>query len=54
MRARSRMHAIEQADAQAIKFGQRRYSLWTGDPGVALYLQSCMDEDDAYPTLDVF
>jgi hypothetical protein len=48
------MHAIEQCDRAAATYGQRRYSLWTGDPGVALFLQGCRLADDAYPTLDVF
>jgi hypothetical protein len=48
------MHAIQQCDRAAATYGQRRYSLWTGDPGVALFLQSCRLADDAFPTLDVF
>jgi hypothetical protein len=48
------MHAIEHCDRAAAAYGQRRYSLWTGDPGVALFVQGCRLEDDAYPTLDVF
>jgi hypothetical protein len=35
------MHALEQCDRAAATYGQRRYSLWTGDPGVALFLQGC-------------
>jgi DUF1680 family protein len=48
------MHAIEQCDRAADTYGRRRYSLWTGDPGVALFVQGCRLADDAYPTLDVF
>ena len=48
------MHAIGQCDRAAAAYGQRRYSLWTGDPGVALFVQSCRLADDAFPTLDVF
>jgi hypothetical protein len=48
------MHAIAQSDRMAARHGQRRYSLWTGDPGVALFAQSCRLADDALPTLDVF
>jgi len=48
------MHALEQCDRAAATYGQRRYSLWTGDPGVALFVQGCRLADDAYPTLDVF
>jgi hypothetical protein len=39
------MHAIEQ------RRGER--GLWSGDPGVALYLQACIDADDRWPLLDV-
>ena len=48
------MHAIAQCDRMAAKYGRRRYSLWTGDPGVALFAQSCRLADDAVPSLDVF
>jgi len=48
------MHAMEQCDRLAATHAQRRYSLWTGDPGVALFAQSCRLAEDAYPTLDVF
>jgi Lanthionine synthetase C-like protein len=46
------MHAIAQSDQMAEQHGQRRYSLWTGDPGVACYLWSCITGDDALPNLD--
>lgn len=48
------MHAIAQCDRMAATHGRRRYSLWTGDPGVALFAQSCRLADDAVPSLDVF
>ena len=48
------MHAIEQCASHAETYGLRRYSLWTGDLGAAMFLQSCRDENDAYPTLDTF
>ena len=34
-------------------FGQGRYSLWTGDPGVAVYLWHCTTAEPAFPTIDV-
>lgn len=46
------MHAIAQSDRMAVAHGQRRYSLWTGDPGVACYLWSCIEGDDALPHFD--
>jgi len=48
------MHAIAQSDAQAQQLGMRRYSLWTGDPGLAIYLWDCLRGKAAFPTLDVF
>lgn len=46
------MHALAQSDRMAKEHGQRRYSLWTGDPGVACYLWSCIEGDDALPHFD--
>ena len=48
------MHAIAQTEADAKRFGRLRYSLWTGDPGLAIYLWDCLHEQAAFPTLDVF
>jgi len=46
------MHAIEQSEAHAASYGMRRYSLYTGDPGVAIYLARCIDEKADWPSLD--
>ena len=48
------MHAIEQVTRQNATFGRGRYTLWTGDLGVALYLQACLDITHAFPTVDGF
>lgn len=48
------MHAIVQSEAEAQQYGQRRYSLWTGDLGVAIYLCDCLRGGADFPTLDVF
>jgi hypothetical protein len=48
------MHAIAQAEAAAARHGQLRYSLWTGDPGLAIYLWDCLRGRAEFPTLDVF
>jgi hypothetical protein len=48
------MHAISQSNAEATQHGQRRFSLWTGDLGLAVYLWACVSGDAAFPTLDVF
>jgi hypothetical protein len=48
------MHAIVQADAAAAQLGRGRHSLWTGDPGLAIYLWDCLHGSARFPTLDVF
>jgi Lanthionine synthetase C-like protein len=48
------MHAIEQVERTTAHYGRGRHSLWSGDPGTALYLQSCVTATAAFPTLDVF
>jgi hypothetical protein len=48
------MHAIEQVERQRIEAGRGRYTLWTGDIGVALYLQACLDARAEFPTIDSF
>ena len=48
------MHAIEQIEQAAATYGRGRYTLWTGDPGAALYLHSCLTATAAFPTLDHF
>jgi hypothetical protein len=48
------MHSIRQSEADAVQYGRLRYSLWTGDPGVAIYLLDCLRGISAFPTLDVF
>lgn len=48
------MHALQQSDAAARQHGALRFSLWSGDLGLALYLSSCLRADPAFPTLDVF
>ena len=48
------MHAIDQCDRALEKYGQRKYSLWTGDLGLAIYLWDCIRANAEYPTFDVF
>jgi hypothetical protein len=47
------MHAIEQSEAEAARLGRRRYSLWTGDLGLACFLWECHEARARFPTLDV-
>jgi hypothetical protein len=37
------MHAAAQVADTRREFGRGRYTLWTGDPGTALYLADCLD-----------
>lgn len=48
------MHALEQVERLHAQYGHGWYSLFTGDLGTALYLQSCIDANADFPTLDVF
>ena len=48
------MHGIMQTAADEELYGRMRYSLWTGDPGFAIYLWDCIRGSAAFPTLDVF
>ena len=48
------MHAIAQSERHASEYRQRRYSLWTGDLGVAVYLWDCLNGQANFPTMDVF
>jgi len=48
------MHGIAQAREDAARHGQWRYSLWTGDLGLAIYLRDCLCAEGRFPTLDVF
>ncbi len=41
------MHAADQVQRARAEHGRGRHSLWTGDPGVALYLRSCIDPASA-------
>jgi hypothetical protein len=54
-RARSfAMHGIAQTREDRARYGQLRYSLWTGDLGFAIYLLDCLHAEARFPTLDVF
>jgi hypothetical protein len=48
------MHAIEQVERERTRIGRGRYTLWTGDVGVALYLRACLDSCPEFPTIDSF
>jgi lantibiotic modifying enzyme len=45
------LHALAQARRQRAARGRGRYSLFTGDLGVALYVAACLDARAGYPVL---
>jgi Lanthionine synthetase C-like protein len=48
------MTAIVQLRATQVAVGRGRYSLWTGDVGLAIYLWDCITGEPRFPTVDVF
>ena len=46
------MHAIDQNDRHLREYRMRRHSLFTGDPGLAIYLWNCVTGDDRWPIID--
>jgi hypothetical protein len=46
------MHSVQQVAAARQEHGQGRYSLWTGDVGVAVYLWQCLSGGSGLPSLD--
>jgi hypothetical protein len=48
------MRAIEQNERFTSQYGQRKFSLWTGDLGLAIYLHDCLKGVAKLPMLDVF
>jgi hypothetical protein len=45
------MHAGEQVERFREQYGQGRHTLWTGDPGVALYIADCLAGGGEIPLL---
>jgi hypothetical protein len=48
------MTAIGQCRQARTELGRGRFSLWTGDVGLAVYLWDCLTETPYFPTIDVF
>lgn len=48
------MHAITQQERMHQQYGRGRYSLWTGDPGLAVFLWHCISGSGGMPGLDHF
>ena len=47
------MTAIDQVRGARAAFGRGRYSLWTGDVGLAVYLWDCITGKPKFPLIDV-
>jgi hypothetical protein len=47
------MHALGQRERMRTEHGQGRYTLWTGDAGLAVYLHHCLVGADGLPGLDL-
>ena len=48
------MTAIDQSRDARRQYGQGRYSLWTGDVGLAVYLHDCLRAEARFPSIDIF
>jgi hypothetical protein len=48
------VHALEQVAVARDRRGRGRYSLWTGDVGVALYAADCLEARSAFPVMDTW
>jgi hypothetical protein len=48
------MHVIGQVEREREALGRGRYSLFTGDIGVALFLRHLLDGEDRFPTMGPF
>jgi lanthionine synthetase-like protein len=48
------MHAIGQVERERDEVGRGRYSLFTGDLGVALFVRHVLDGEDRFPTMGPF
>jgi hypothetical protein len=48
------MTAVAQCREARDELGRGRYSLWTGDTGLAVYLWDCLTAAPHFPTIDVF
>jgi len=47
------VHALRQAERMAHEKGRRRYSLFTGDVGTAVFAAACVEADTRFPIVDV-
>jgi lantibiotic modifying enzyme len=48
------MHVLDRVERERAAVGRGRYSLFTGDLGVALFLRHLLDGEDRFPTMGPF
>lgn len=48
------MDALATTEAEAVRNGRRRHSLWTGDIGVACFLWGCVTGAARFPSIDLW
>lgn len=48
------VHALEQVERARGARGRGRYSLWTGDLGVALFAADCVQGRSEYPVVETW
>jgi len=48
------VHALRQAELDRAEAGRGRYSLFTGELGVALFAAACLDADARFPVVDAW
>jgi lanthionine synthetase-like protein len=48
------MHALAQVDREREEHGTGRFTLFTGDVGVALYARSCLEGSSEFPAVDAW
>jgi hypothetical protein len=48
------MSSIAQCREARAGLGRGRYSLWTGDVGLAFFLRDCLSGEPRFPTIDIF
>jgi len=47
------MHSLVQRERMRQHYGQGRFTLWTGDAGLAVYLWHCLEAEAGLPALDI-
>ena len=47
------MSAIDQCRTARAELGRGRYTVWTGDIGLAVFLHECLNGTARFPTVDV-